>query len=167
MEMKFMKLKTFTKNDWPIISEIYQEGISGRNATFETSVPNWSAWDKSHHSFCRIAAWHDLELIGWTALSPISKRQVYSGVAEVSVYISSKFQNKGVGRKLLEQLIIESERHLIWMLQANILEENHASIALHKSCGFRTVGRRENIAQLDDVWRNVILMERRSSMIGV
>jgi len=151
--------------DWESVRLIYLEGIATRNATFETVAPSWHLWDSTHLSFGRLLAIGvDDNATGWAALAPVSARSVYSGVAEVSVYVAAGFRGKGIGRALLTQLIIESEQNGIWTLQASLFPENSATIALHHSCGFRDVGIRERIAQLDGVWRNTLLMERRSSI---
>ena len=153
--------------DWSAVRAIYTEGIAGRNATFETEAPSWTIWDRNHRSDCRLVARSGPTVIGWVALSPVSGRCVYAGVAQVSVYVATSAQGQGVGKALLQALIAESEAAGIWTLNAGIFVENTASIALHTSCGFRQVGYRERIGQLDGVWRNTILMERRSAVVGV
>lgn len=153
--------------DWGAVRSTYKEGIATSDATFETDAPTWEKWDKSHLRDCRLVARAEAEVIGWAALNPVSKRQVYSGVTEVSLYIAASARGLGVGKALLLALIDESERTGIWTLQAGIFPENAVSIALHKSCGFRQVGCRERIGQMDGVWRDVILMERRSKVAGI
>lgn len=153
--------------DWPSVRVIYQEGIASGHATFETEVPDWEDWDKAHRPDCRLVARIDEELVGWAALSPVSGRCVYGGVAEVSVYLAESVRGQGIGRALLTTLIAEAENAGFWMLQAGIFPENAASIALHKSCGFREVGRREKIGKMNGVWRDTVLMERRSATVGV
>ena len=148
--------------DWPRVREIYLEGIATRQATFETQAPSWEAWDASHSPFARLVAREDETVFGWAALSPVSMRQTYAGVAEVSVYVAQSQRGAGLGRQLLEALIAESEDNGIWSLQAVMFPENAGSVALHRRCGFREVGRRERIAKLDGVWRDTILLERRS-----
>ncbi len=143
---------------------IYEEGIATKYATFETELPEWTEWDKDHLKFCRFVALNDDKIVGWAALSPISGRCIYSGVAEVSVYVSAAARGKGVGKLLLNKLIQESEIKDIWTLQAGIFLENQVSIMLHKNTGFREVGYREKIGKLDGVWRDVILLERRSKI---
>lgn len=152
--------------DWEAVRAIYLEGIATGNATFETSAPEWKDWDAKHRPDCRLIARMGGEVVGWTALSPTSTRHVYRGVVEESVYIAAKARGQGVGKMLLQAVIAESERVGIWTLQAGILQENVGSIALHKSCGFREVGYRERIGQMNGVWRNVIFMERRSEVAG-
>jgi L-amino acid N-acyltransferase YncA len=152
--------------DWPPVRAIYAEGIATGNATFETAAPEWDHWDKTHLGFGRLVARRGGAIIGWAALSPISSRSVYAGVAEVSVYVSQSARRMGVGYSLLGRLVEESERNGIWTLQAGILPENQASLALHKRCGFREVGRRERIGRLHGVWRDVVIMERRSPLVG-
>jgi phosphinothricin acetyltransferase len=154
--------------DWESVREIYLEGIATGNATFETDAPDWGKWDRDHLPNCRLVArGEDGQVVGWAALSPVSSRCVYAGVAEVSVYVAAPARGQGVGKTLLDVLVEASEHQGIWTLQAGILCENEASIALHASCGFRQVGYRERIGQRDGVWRDVILMERRSKAVGV
>ncbi len=153
--------------DWPAVKSIYQEGIATGNATFETDVPDWQKWDNTHLRDCRLIAKTEGKIIGWVALSPVSKRPVYSGVAEVSLYVKASARGQGVGKALLRAVIEESERACIWTLQGAIFPGNAASIALCKTCGFREVGRRECIGQMNGVWRDVVLMERRSKVVGV
>jgi phosphinothricin acetyltransferase len=153
--------------DWDAVRAIYQEGIATGNATFETSVPAWEAWDAAHLRDCRFVARQDGRVVGWAALSPASGRCVYAGVAEVSIYVAASARGKGVGKALLRALVDASERQGIWTLQAGIFPENEASIGLHEVCGFRVVGRRERLGQLDGLWRDVVLMERRSEVVGV
>jgi len=148
------------------VLRIYLEGIATGQATFETDVPSWEEWDGGHLPFARLVAISDGWVKGWAALSPVSRRTVYRGVAEVSVYVDRDWRRQGVGRVLLEKLIEASEKNGIWTLQASIFPQNEASIALHKSCGFREVGVRERIARLHGVWRNTVLLERRSKAVG-
>jgi phosphinothricin acetyltransferase len=149
---------------WPRVSEIYLEGIMSGNATFETVVPSWEQWNDAHHHFGRLVGLQEDEPVGWAALSPVSRRAVYSGVAEVSVYIAAQTRGRGYGRALLNALIEEAEQNGIWTLQAGIFPENTASVELHKSCGFRIVGVRERIGNLNGVWRDTVLLERRSKV---
>jgi len=151
---------------WPAVREIYAEGVATGNATFETEIPDWQKWDHNHRKDCRLVA-DDGGIIGWAALSPVSIRQVYRGVAEVSVYVAADARGRGVGKALLQALIEESEKSGVWTLQASIFPENVASVALHKACGFREVGVRRNISSLGGVWRDVVLLERRSTKVGV
>jgi phosphinothricin acetyltransferase len=148
-------------NDWEQMRSIYLEGISSGNSTFETDAPSWEKWNENHLEIARLVMRDEESVIGWAALSPVSKRDVYRGVAEVTVYVTESARGKGVGRALLEALIAESERNGIWTLQASIFPENIASVELHLRCGFREVGRRERIAMLRGVWRDTILFERR------
>ena len=152
---------------WDAMREIYAQGIATGNATFETTVPSWEEWDARHLPTCRLLARRGNEVVGWAALSHVSTRHVYRGVAEVSVYIAERAQGQGIGSALLDALIRESERNGIWTLQAGILAENVVSIHLHEKAGFRIVGRRERIGCLDGNWRDTVLMERRSSEVGV
>jgi L-amino acid N-acyltransferase YncA len=155
-----------TAEDWPAVRRIYAEGIATRQATFETEVPDWEGWDSAHLSEPRLVARDGDEVVGWAALSPVSDRPAYRGLAEVSVYVHDATRGRGVGHRLLEALIQESEEHRLWTLQAAVFPENGASVALHRRCGFREVGRRERIAQHHGVWRDTVLLERRSPRIG-
>lgn len=152
--------------DWPRVRDIYLEGIATGHATFEIEAPSWEWWNAAHLPFARLVARHAGDIVGWAALSPVSQRCVYGGVAEVSVYVSSASRGAGLGRVLLCALIEASERNGIWTLQAGIFPENTASIALHLVSGFHEVGRRERIGKLNGVWRDTILLERRSKTIG-
>ena len=155
-------------SDWDDVASIYLQGIAGENATFETRAPDWETWDRTHLRMPRLVARAGEELAGWAALSPVSSRAVYAGVAEVSVYVASEQQGRGVGARLLEQLIRESESAGLWTLQAGIFPENVASIRLHEKNGFRVVGTREKIGRFHDGrWRDVVLLERRSRVTGV
>ena len=161
------RIETMQPDDWPQVKSIYLDGMATGQATFETGAPNWEQWDATHFAFARLVARHGDTVIGWAAISRVSQRSVYSGVAEVSVYVSGSHRGAGVGRKLMDALIEESERHGIWTLQASIFPENATSLALHRSCGFREVGRRHRIGKMNDVWRDTILLERRSDRVGV
>ena len=153
--------------DWEQVRSIYLEGLSGGNSTFETETPSWEQWDEGHLQFARLVMRDGNRILGWAALSPVSKRSVYRGVAELTVYVTESARGRGIGRALLEALIAQSERNGIWTLQASIFPENIASAKLHLSCGFREVGRRERIAILKGVWRDTLLFERRSTRVGV
>jgi phosphinothricin acetyltransferase len=154
-------------DDFSAIREIYGEGIATGNATFETQIPDWQKWDSSHRKDCRLVARQREHVLGWAALSPVSARQVYAGVAEVSVYVTAPARGSRVGKALLKTLIAESELHGIWTLQAGIFPENVASVALHQSCGFCQVGVRRRIGKLGETWRDVLLLERRSTAAGI
>jgi len=149
------------------VLEIYQHGIESGMATFETQAPVWAKFDLKYLQQPRIVAISDDQLVGWAALSPVSARECYSGVAEVSVYVHQQHQRKGIGRMLLLQLITESEQNGIWSLLSVIHEENRASIHLHEQCGFRYIGYRERIAQLNGVWRTTVMLEKRSKVTGL
>ncbi len=153
--------------DWPAVKQIYQEGIDTGNATFETEVPSRQQWDKTHLRDCRLVAKIAGQIVGWVALSPVSDRCAYRGVSEVSLYVKSSARGQGVGKALLKAAIEESERIGIWMLQGGTFPENAASLSLQRSCGFRVVGRREKIGCMNGRWRDVILAERRSKLIGI
>ena len=152
--------------DWPDVQRIYREGIETGNATFETQVPEWEAWDCKTRPQPRFVARLDDQVVGWAALSSVSARAVYAGVCEVSVYVAAAVRGQGVGKKLLQALVQASEELGIWTLQASIFPENQASIAIHEQCGFRILGRREKIAQHRGRWRDTVLMERRSQIVG-
>jgi len=153
--------------DWDAVRRIYLEGIATGNATFEQSAPEWDKWDAGHLEACRLVARAEDDVLGWAALSPVSGRCVYAGVAEVSVYVADGARGRGVGNALMMALIRESEQNGIWTLQAGIFPENAASIKLHQRSGFRIVGTRERPGQLNGSWRDVVLMERRSKTVGV
>jgi L-amino acid N-acyltransferase YncA len=153
--------------DWPVIRAIYEQGIATGDATFQSKAPTWEEWDAGHLRGCRLVAARGEHVIGWAALSPVSSRCVYAGVAEVSVYVAADARGAGVGRRLLEALVARSEQHDIWTLQAGIFPENLASISVHQRCGFRLVGRREKLGQMSGRWRDVLLLERRSPSVGL
>jgi L-amino acid N-acyltransferase YncA len=154
------------EKDWDAVRAIYLEGIATGNATFEKSAPDWENWDASHLRSCRLVARSDENILGWGALSPVSSRRVYTGVAEVSVYVAQREWGHKVGSRLLEGLVKASEREGIWTLQAGIFPENVPSISLHLRAGFRIVGKRERLGCLDGRWRDLVLMERRSALVG-
>lgn len=162
-----LRVRALTPQDWPAVRAIYEEGIATGDATFERAAPGWEAWDTSHLERCRLVAEDDHDILGWAALAQVSSRRVYAGVAEVSVYVAEKARGRGVGRLLLEALIAESERSGIWTLEAGIFPENEPSLALHQRCGFRVVGRREKLGQMEGRWRDVVLLERRSPVVGI
>lgn len=154
-------------DDWPQVRAIYLQGIAAGQATFETEAPSWDEWDAAHLAVPRLVARESGEVIGWAALGPVSSRRAYAGVAETSIYVASDMHGAGVGRQLLEALVSGSEESQLWTLQAVMFPENAASVALHRACGFREVGRRERISKLNGVWRDTIVLERRSRNIGV
>ncbi|QNE42279.1 N-acetyltransferase family protein (plasmid) [Hymenobacter sp. NBH84] len=163
-----MTIIPMTDAHWPAVKAIYEAGIATGNATFETQAPAWEAWDTAHLGHSRLVAVDEAGTVrGWAALSPVSSRCVYGGVAEISVYIAAEARGQGVGRQVLQALIADSEAHGIWTLQAGTFEENKASIGLHTKAGFRVIGHRERIGQHHGVWRNTVQMERRSPTVGV
>ncbi|UBM60298.1 N-acetyltransferase family protein [Marinilongibacter aquaticus] len=162
-----MQIRSFHETDYPQLAAIYEQGIATGMATFETAAPSWAAWDKAHLKVCRIAAFEDETMLAWAALSPVSSRCVYAGVAEVSIYVSSKSRGKGIGQHLLKNLQERSEEHGFWTLQAGVFPENKASLALHLKCGFRQIGFREKIGQLDGIWKDNVIFERRSKKNGI
>ena len=152
---------------WEAVRSIYQQGIDTGNATFQTSAPDWNEWNNGHLQTCRIIALNNDSVLGWAALTPVSGRCVYAGVAEVSVYVAEGSRGKNIGNMLLKELISESEKNNIWTLQAGIFPENIGSIRLHEANDFRIVGFREKIGKMNGKWRDTILLERRSNVAGV
>ena len=161
-----IKVRTMTSKDWEAVADIYRQGILTGNATFQSDVGTYEEWDKGHLLLGRIVADVNEEIAGWGALSKVSERCVYGGVAEVSVYIHSNYQNLGIGTMILDQLVSLSESGGVWTLQAGIFPENIASLKLHEKLGFRIVGTREKMGQMKGVWRDVVLLERRSKLVG-
>ena len=149
--------------DWPAVRAIYEQGLATRQATFETKAPPWEEWDAGHLAEHRLVAEGDGEVIGWVALSAVSRRDCYAGVTEGSVYVAESCRGQGLGKALLTELVNRADAAGIWTIQTSIFPENVASIELHKRCGFRIVGTRERIAQLDGAWRDTMLLERRAS----
>jgi len=152
---------------WPEIRRIYLEGIATGQATLQTTAPSWDEWDKAHLADLRYVAIIKNEVAGWVALSPVSSRCVYAGVAEVSIYISGTFRGMGIGSQLLKHVISESEKSNIWTLQSGVFPENTASMRLHENEGFRLIGYREKVGKMLDKWRDVNLLERRSKIAGI
>ena len=148
------------------VLKIYGEGLASGNATFNTEVPSWEAWNGNHHQHTRFVAIENGEVLGWIALSPVSSRACYNGVAEFSIYIAAAHRGKGIGNTLMEKMIAESEVNGIWTLYSSTFETNTASIELQKKFGFRVIGYRERIAKLNGVWHNTIVLERRSKITG-
>jgi len=165
MEYKVYEMK---ESDWKQVADIYLEGIKSGLATFQVDVPTFEDWNNSHISSCRLVAGLGDKVLGWAALSPTSSRCVYAGVAEVSIYIGEKYKGQGVGTALLEDLIKASEENGFWTLQSGIIRDNNASIELHKKCGFREIGIREKVGKMNnEKWLDVVLMERRSKIVGI
>ena len=162
-----MNWGTITEDNYPTVAAIYLEGIKTGLATFETSAPTWDSWDDAHLNFGRITCAEDDQILGWAALSSVSSRCVYGGVAEVSVYIAAAARGKGIGTKILNKLIDESEQNNIWTLQSGVFRENKASIAIHEKCGFRMIGYKEKIGRLHGEWKDNVLLERRSKIVGI
>jgi phosphinothricin acetyltransferase len=160
-------IESMQARDWEAVRAIYQDGIATGHASFEAEAPGWEEWDSHHRPDCRLVARSAGKVVGWAALSTVSGRCVYGGVAEVSIYVATPARGKGIGTRLLQALVEESEGAGIWTLQAGIFPENVTSIALHHRCGFRTVGRRERLGRMNGIWRDVILMERRSKVVGI
>ncbi len=163
--MEFV-IDTLRAGDWRQVETIYREGIFTGMATLETAPPTWEQFDANHRPDCRLVARNGARVLGWAALGPVSRRAVYSGVAEDSVYVTETARGQGIGKALLRALIEASEQAGIWMLQTGIFPENTPSMALHQACGFRVVGVRERIGCLHGVWRDVVLLERRSTVMG-
>lgn len=158
--------RTMTAEDWTSVAEIYRQGIETGNATFQQEIPNFEEWDAEHLKKCRIVCVVENELAGWAALTPVSERCAYAGVAEVSVYVADKFRGQKLGLQLLGQLIEVSENENLWTLQSGIFPENTASLKIHEKVGFRKVGYRERIGKMNGKWRDTILLERRSFKKG-
>jgi L-amino acid N-acyltransferase YncA len=153
--------------DWEEVRRIYLEGLATGQASFEVEAPTWERWDEIHHQHSRLVARHDKAVAGWAALSPVSARRCYAGVAEVSLYVAASSRGRGIGKGLLLAIIEHSEQNGIWTLTGGTFPENTASIQMQLACGFQIVGRRERIAQRNGMWRDTILTERRSKVIGV
>jgi phosphinothricin acetyltransferase len=166
IEPREVILRELQPEDWAAVRAIYEEGIRGGDATFEIEPPSWERFDAVHPEF-RLVAERDGSVLGWAALSPVSDRCCYEGVGEVSVYVAETARGSGLGRALLDELVRRSEQAGYWTLNAGVFPENEASIRLHKACGFREVGVRERLGQLHGVWRDVVLLERRSTVLGV
>ena len=161
-----MELEPMRPEDWPAVRAIYEAGVATGNATFETTAPDWPAWDAAHLSDHRLVARDGGRVVGWTALALVSDRCVYAGVAENSIYVAPDAQGYGVGRALLTAVVASAERGGIWTVQTGIFPENQASVRLHQACGFRVVGVRERLGRLHGRWRDVLLLERRSPVIA-
>ena len=158
-------MRDLRADDWPEVARIFEEGILTGNATFETEVPSWKEWDTAHLSEHRLVAERDGRVAGWIALVPVSPRECYAGVAEVSAYVAEEYRGKGVGAELLATLIERSERSGIWTLQTGVFPENEPSLALLRRFGFRALGTQERIGRVHGVWRDVVLLERRSEVV--
>jgi L-amino acid N-acyltransferase YncA len=161
-----MRIEKMEYGHWLAVKRIYEEGLATGNASFETRSPSWEEWDKAHVPEARLVALENDQVLGWAALTPVSGRCVYAGVGEVSVYVDRDSRGQGIGSKLLARLIAESEKNNYWTLQAGIFPENGASVHLHLESGFRVVGTREKIGRMDNRWRDVLLLEKRSLRAG-
>ena len=161
-----MELRDLRSDDWPEVARIFEEGIRTGDATFETEVPTWEAWDAAHLPEHRLVAERDGLVVGWIALVPVSPRPCYAGVAEVSAYVGKEARGQGVGAELLAALIESSERAGIWTLETGVFPENAVSLGLLQRFGFRVVGTRERIGQMHGMWRDVVFLERRSEVVG-
>ena len=159
-------IDVLTPADRDAVRRVFEEGIASGDATFEAEAPSWETWDAAHLRSPRLAARAGGRLVGWAALSPVSTRRVYGGVAEVSIYVAASARGRGVGRALLTELVRRSEAAGVWTLQAGIFPENAASLAIHRGCGFRVVGTRERLGRMGARWRDVVLLERRSDRVG-
>lgn len=163
-----MRFRALVPSDWSAVAGIYRQGIESGDATFETEVPDWETWDAARSLECRIVAEADGEVVGYAGLSPVSERPVYAGVREVMIYVGESARGRGVGGKLLERLVEETEKVGIWTLQAGVFPENAASIRIFERCGFRVLGTHERLGRFHDGrWRDVVLMERRSGVAGI
>lgn len=157
-----MKLFELEEKHWKEVAKIYQDGIDTKNATFRTQIPTWETWNETQHQYSRFVLLENEKVLGWCAISPVSKREAYTGVAEVSIYVSLRHLGKGIGNKLIRALITSSEENGIWTLYSSLFPENKGSIRLHVKNDFRKIGFREKIAQQDGIWRDTVLYERRS-----
>lgn len=166
-EVNNIVIRPMETGDWASVSQIYNEGIATGFATFEKDIPTYKNWDSAHIKTCRLVAEHDNSVLGWAALSPVSSRCVYGGIGEVSVYVGQNSRGMGIGKLLIEALIQESEKEGLWTLQSGIFPENRGSIKLHEEVGFRFIGKREKVGKLDGVWKDNVLYERRSEIVGV
>ncbi len=164
---KIVKISGMSSSDWNAIASIYKEGIETGYATFEKEIPTWEKWNNAHVKTCRLVGRINDLIVGWAALSSVSSRCVYGGVAEVSIYISKNHRGKNIGNSLLKELIVESEKNGYWTLQSGVFRENIVSIKLHENNGFRRIGFREKVGKLDGVWKDNILLERRSKIVGI
>jgi L-amino acid N-acyltransferase YncA len=162
-----MHIEAMRPAHWAEVKEIYEQGIATGNATFELNIPQWPDWDLAHLPFCRMVMIENGEVLAWAALTAVSNRCIYSGVAEVSVYVAAKWRGRGMGKKILQELILESERNNYWTLQAGIFPENKQSIKIHEQLGFRVIGTRERIGLMNGRWRDTVLLERRSQTVGI
>jgi L-amino acid N-acyltransferase YncA len=160
-----MRIDPLGAGDWPAVRAIYEAGIATGDATFETDVPDWPAWDAAHLADHRLVARDDSTVVGWVALAAVSDRRAYAGVAEDSIYVAPDAQGRGVGRALLAAVVTSADRGGIWTIQTGIFPENQASVRLHQACGFRVVGVRERLGRLHGRWRDVLLLERRSPAV--
>ncbi|HZG36283.1 MAG TPA: GNAT family N-acetyltransferase [Gaiellaceae bacterium] len=156
-----LTIRSLEPHDWPAVAEIFAEGIAAGSATFEMAVPSWEEWDAAHDPSHRLVAELDGDIVGWAAASPVSRREVYRGVLEESVYVAARARGRGIGRALLERLLEAAQAGGAWTVQAGIFPENEASLRLHRAAGFREVGVRERIGRLGAEWRDVVLLERR------
>lgn len=162
------QIRPMQPEDGEKVIEIFEEGIAGGNATFDQSAPSWEVWDQKFFNVCRfVLETEDHEILGWAALQPVSNRDCFKGVAEISIYMKNAAQGKGFGSMLLKKLVLDSEEHQFWTLQSGIFPENEPSIIIHKKLGFLEVGRREKLGQMNGVWRDIILLERRSKIVGI
>jgi phosphinothricin acetyltransferase len=167
MTAEGINVRPMAPSDWDAVRVIYAEGIATGDATFERQPPERQAWEAAHLPACRLVAEENGLVVGWAALAPVSSRSVYAGVAEVGVYVAAAARGRGAGMRLLRALLEESERQGIWTLQVAVFPENDASLRLHRACGFRLVGRRERLGRMEGRWRDVLLLERRSSLTGI
>ncbi|WP_372751467.1 N-acetyltransferase family protein [Labilibaculum sp.] len=162
-----LSIQPMTKESWADVARIYEMGIATKNATFQNEIPDWDSWNKAHSKHCRLVGLVNGKIVVWAALSPISSRPVYAGVAELSVYVDSAYRGKGLGHKMMDAIIKESEEKGIWTLQSGVFPENTGSINLHHKHGFSTIGIKKRIGKMEGKWRDVALLERRSTVVGI
>ncbi|MDB4903083.1 MAG: ywnH [Mucilaginibacter sp.] len=162
-----MKIELLTKRHWPQVKAIYESGVATGNANFTHPATQWNNWDNAHVKTCRLVAIENDEVLGWAALAAVSDNCVFTGVAEDSVYVAENSRGKGIGKQLLKEIVKSSEENNFWTLESRIFPENIASIKIHEENGFRIVGSRERIGQLHGIWRDTLLLERRSIIVGI
>lgn len=162
-------VRAMNTSDWAQVAAIYEQGIATKMATFQNQAPTYLEWDQSHLSICRLVLAQGEAVLGWVALSPVSERAVFKGVAEVSIYLDATCRGQGLGKQLMLSLLEESESHGLWCIESRVFADNQPSLALHEKCGFRRVGLRENIGYDEKIkqWRSLVILEKRSTTVGV
>jgi phosphinothricin acetyltransferase len=165
--MRDLTIRPLVADDYPRVREIYLAGIATGHATFETTAPDWEGWDRKFVKNCRLVAETEGQVVGWAGVAPVSDRCVYGGVGEVAVYVAEEARGQGLGTRLLDALARVSEEAGFWTLQAGVFPENEGSVRIHEKCGFRVLGTRKRLGKMGDRWRDVLVLERRSTVVGV